>query len=180
MSAKDIAAALRRVAAVLRRRPRTGLQEDTPAAARWDGGLRAVTSHPDGTRIVTDVPSELGGGGGVTPGWFMRAGLASCEATRIAMSAALAGIELKSLEVIASSRSDASGLLDLAGPDGARVSAAPRDVELRVRLCAPGVAPERLRALVEDSHHCSPVACAVQEAVPVALRIEIEAEAEAG
>ena len=37
-----------------------------------------------------------------------------------------------------------------------------------------GVASKRLRALVEDSYRCSPVPRAVQDAVPVALLIEID------
>jgi uncharacterized OsmC-like protein len=60
------------------------------------------------------MPSEVGGSGDqVTPGWLFRAGLASCAATRIAMAAAAEGIELATLEVRASSRSDTRGLLGM-------------------------------------------------------------------
>ena len=50
----------------------------------------------------------------------------------------------------------------------------PRDVQMRVRIAAPGVSDERLRALVEESCRRSPMACALQDAVPVALHIELE------
>jgi uncharacterized OsmC-like protein len=174
MAAQDIAEALQRVEAVLRRRPETGIHDDAPATARWDGGARVVTRHANGTEVSSDMPSEFGGTGDrITPGWLFRAGLAACTTTRIAMAAAAEGIELQTLELQARSRSDTRGLLGMADADGEAVSAAPSDVELRVRIAARGVAPERLRALVEDSYRHSPVSCAVQ-GVPVALRIEVE------
>jgi hypothetical protein len=48
-------------------------------------------------------------------------------------------------------------------------------VELKVRICAPGTAPDRLRALVEESQRCSPVSNALCQLVPVSLRIDIDA-----
>ena len=105
MAEQDVATALQRVQAVLRRQPEIGLHDDAPAAARWEGGTRVVTTHANGTEISSDMPGELGGSGDrITPGWLMRAGFASCTATCIAMSAAAQGIELESLEVQASSR----------------------------------------------------------------------------
>ncbi|MDM0018142.1 OsmC family protein [Variovorax saccharolyticus] len=175
MAAEEIAAAWRRAESVLQRRPESGLHDDSTATARWDGGLRIAASHANGAQMLTDMPVELGGTGDrVTPGWLLRAGVASCTATRIAMSAAAQGIALRSLEVSTSSRSDLRGLLGMADADGAPVGAGPRDVEMRVRIAAPGVSDERLRALVEESCRCSPMACALQDAVPLALHIELE------
>ena len=175
MAAQDIAEALQRIESVLRRRPDSGLHDDAPATARWDGGTRMIASHPSGKQVLTDMPGEMGGSGDqVTPGWLFRAGLASCTATRIAMAAAAQGIALQTLELRASSRSDTRGLLGLADADGQAVSAAPQDVQLHVRIAAHGVASQRLRALVEDSYRCSPVPRAVQDAVPVALLIEVD------
>jgi uncharacterized OsmC-like protein len=174
MAAQDIAQSLQRIEAVLRRRPESGLHDDAPATARWDGGTRIVASHPGGKQVVTDMPGEMGGSGDqVTPGWLFRAGLASCTATCIAMAAAARGIELQTLELRASSRSDTRGMLGLPDADGREVSAAPQDVQLHVRIAARGVASERLHALVEDSYRCSPVPRAVKDAVPVAVRIEV-------
>ena len=176
MAAGDIAAAWQRRAAVLRRRPDTGLSDDAPATARWDGGTRVVTAHANGTRLETDMPKEMGGSGDrVSPGWLLRASLASCLATRISLAAAAEGIELGALEVRVGSRSDTRGLLGMADANGEAVSAGPRDMQLRVLIAAPGVSDQRLQALVEDSHRCSPTACAVRDAVPVALHIEIGA-----
>jgi uncharacterized OsmC-like protein len=175
MSAQELAASMRRVEAVLLRRPEVGLHEDAPASARWAGGTRVIASHANGTQVATDMPSELGGSGDrVTPGWLFRAGLASCTATRIAMAAAAQGIELETLELVASSRSDTRGVLGMADADGVPVRAAPSDLELRVRIAARGVSAQHLRALVEDSCRWSPITCAVQEALPLALHIEVD------
>ncbi len=125
---------------------------------------------------VGNGPSnEMGGGGtAVTPGWLLRAGLASCVTTRIAMAAAVAGIELTELEVVATSQSDARGLLGMADADGQPVSAGPRDLQLHVKITATdGTSAERLRSLVEQSHGCSPVSCAVQDATAIELLIEV-------
>ena len=176
MTLQKIATALQRVEAVLQRRPEHGLHDDAPATARWEGGARVTSSHANGTQVSSDMPSELGGTGDhVTPGWLFRAGLASCAATSIAMAAAAAGIELASLEVRASSRSDTRGLLGMADGEGRPVYAGPHDVELSVRISAPGVAPERLRSLVEDGVHRSPIPNAVQNATALPLHIDIAA-----
>jgi uncharacterized OsmC-like protein len=174
MSAQYVADAMERVEAVLRRRPDMGLHDDSPATASWRGSTRIVTSHANGIEVTTDMPNELGGTGDqVTPGWLMRAGLAACTATRIAMGAAAAGIELTKLELRASSRSDTRGMLGMTESDGTRISAGPRDVELHVTIAAHGVPAAKLRALVEESHRCSPVPCAIQEETPVGLQIEV-------
>ena len=175
MSTREIAAAMQRVESVIRRRPDFGIGEDAPASARWDTGLKVIATHANGFQLETDMPEELGGRGqGVTPGWLLRAGLASCAATRLAMAAATEGIELRTLELTASSRSDARGLLGMIDGAGAPVSAGPLEVHLHVRICAPGVSDQRLKLLVQSGHRCSPVSCAMQEAIPVDLHIEIE------
>jgi uncharacterized OsmC-like protein len=174
MSAQYVADAMQRVEVVLRRRPDMGMHDDSPATASWRGSTRIIISHPNGIEIATDMPGELGGTGDqVTPGWLLRAGLAACTATRIAMAAAAAGIELTTLELRGTSRSDTRGILGMTEPDGTPVGAGPRDVQLHVTIAAQGVSAEALRALVEESHRCSPVPCAMQEETPVELHIEV-------
>jgi uncharacterized OsmC-like protein len=176
MTKEDIAVAVRRVESVLQRRPATGIHDDAPATARWQSGLRVVAGHADGTQIFTDLPTELGGSGDkITPGWLFRAGLASCLATRIALDAATEGIDLAALEVLVASRSDLRGLFGMADSTGVPVGAGPNEIQIQVRISAAGVSAERLRLLVEDSNRCSPVSAAAREAVPVALRIEVNA-----
>jgi uncharacterized OsmC-like protein len=174
MSAQYVADAMERVEIVLRRRPDMGLHDDSAATATWRDSTRIVISHPNGIQVTTDMPGELGGTGDqVTPGWLMRAGLAACTATRIAMGAAAAGIELTRLELRASSRSDTRGMLGMTEPDGTRISAGPQNVQLHVTIAAHGVPAETLRSLVEESQRCSPVPCALQEETPVELHIEV-------
>jgi uncharacterized OsmC-like protein len=171
----DIAAALKRLEKVLLRSPKTGLHADAPATARWNGGTRVTTRHENGTEFATDLPPEVGGEGtATTPGWLLRAGLASCVTTRIAMAAAVAGIQLSLLEIVATSRSDARGLLGMRDPYGERVPAGPDELQLHVKIASTdATSAERLRSLVEQCNACSPVSCAVQERHPIELRIEV-------
>jgi uncharacterized OsmC-like protein len=175
MPMQEIAAAIERVKSVLRRRPEMGLHDDSPATARWERDMRVVASHANGTRLSTDMPGELGGTGDlITPGWLFRAGFASCAATSIAMTAVAQGIELTSLEVRASSRSDTRGLIGMNDASGVPVFAGPSEVRLEVRISADGVPPERLRELVQNGYRCSPVPNAVTCVVPVDVHIEVE------
>jgi uncharacterized OsmC-like protein len=174
MNMQRIAAALHRVESILKRRPEAGLYADSPAVARWDGGTRVVSRHPNGASVATDMPSELGGmGGEVTPGWLWRAALSSCLATRIVMAAAVDGIDLASVEVQADSRSDLRGLLGTPAASGAAPGPEPGDVQLHVRIRAPEVTPERLQALVARSQACSPVQAAATRALPVKVSVEV-------
>ena len=174
MGMPEIAIALERVATALHRRPDMGMHDDAPALARWEGGTRITALHANGESVTTDMPCELGGEGrSVTPGWLLRAGFAACTATCIGMAAAAAGIELRSLEVRARSRSDTRGLLGMAENGGREVGAGPRDLRMDVRISAPGVPAEKLRALVETSYRRSPMARAVEDANPVDLEITV-------
>jgi uncharacterized OsmC-like protein len=174
MAAQEIAEAMQRVEMVLRRRPDAGRHADAPATAQWQGGTRIVSSHANGSQLLTDMPSELGGSGDqVTPGWLFRAALASCLATCIAMRAAAAGIDLESLVVTAGSHSDSRGVLGIPDAAGDPVCAGPMDVELNAHVRAPGTPPDRLRELVEEGHHCSPVPSVLGYVVPVTLNIDV-------
>lgn len=169
-----IAAAVHRVRSAFRRRPEAALHDDSPALARWQGGTRVATSDGQGLPWLTDMPIELGGTGDqVTPGWLFRAGLASCATTSIVLMAAADGIELAALDVHVGSRSDARGLLGVPDAAGQPVPAGPLELHLQVRIDAPGVAPERLRALVEEALRCSPVPSLTREATTLSLRLDI-------
>jgi uncharacterized OsmC-like protein len=165
---------VQRVRNVLERRPEAAVHDDAPATASWQGGTRVVTSHANGTQLSTDMPTELGGSGDqVTPGWLFRAGLASCATTSIVLVAATQGIELATLDVSVGSRSDARGLFGMRDETGQPVDAGPAELYLQVHIDAPGMAPDRLRALVEGAVRCSPVPSMVQQATPLALRLDI-------
>jgi len=173
MTTHDIAASLHRAQTVLQRHPEMGLHDDAPATALWQGGTRVATRHDNGTELSSDMPAELGGSGDrITPGWLFRAGLASCATTTIAIAAIDQGIALTHLEVLARSRSDTRGLLGMADASGMRIAATPRDVQLLVRIAAPGVSSERLRALVDEGCCRSPVPSALQGALALDVQVE--------
>jgi uncharacterized OsmC-like protein len=181
MATHDIAQALERVRTVLARRPDMGLHDDAPATSRWTGGLRMLSSHANGTQVPTDMPAEFGGSGDqVSPGWMLRAGIASCTATCIAMAAAEQGIELEALEVQVQSRTDARGMIGMPDVDGTEVPAGPQDMQVIVKIAARDASAQRLRALVELNYQRSPMTCALQGATPVALHIEVGAPAGPG
>jgi uncharacterized OsmC-like protein len=175
MTAEAISQAIRRVRTVLSRRPKAAIHDDDPAVARWQHDVRVVCHHENGTQIATDLPAELGGTGDkVTPGWLLRAALASCLASRIAMEAAAGRIALTKLEVLATSTSDARGMLGMTSAVGEQITAGPCEVRLTVRISAPDVPRERVRTLIDESHRCSPVSAALGNMVPIILQIEIE------
>lgn len=151
---------------------------ETPSAARkrnagatavWRDGLACEITGPSGERAVTDMPAPLGGKGtGPNPGWLLRASMASCTATAIAMRAALLGIELRTLEVNVESESDARGL---AGIDG--ISMALADIRMTIRLGADNVPGTELHELAMWAAAQSPVSCTLRERPPVAVDVTV-------
>ncbi len=145
-----------------------GPAPDRPAAAVMEDGLRCHVEGGDGWALVTDMPAPVGGGGSApTPGWLIRAALASCAATTIAMRAAELEIELSGLEVTAESETDMRGLLAV----GNGAQPGPASVRLRVELGAKGADPEQFEELVSWADTHSPVGDCVRRAVPFELEI---------
>lgn len=156
------------IRSVLASKADAGPAPDRPAVAVMEDGLRCRAEGGDGWAVVTDMPGAVGGGGAApTPGWLIRAALASCAATTIAMRAAELDIALTRLEVTAESETDMRGLLAV----GDGVEPGPAKALLRVRLAADAAGERRLEELVEwaDSH--SPVGDCVRRAIPVELEI---------
>jgi organic hydroperoxide reductase OsmC/OhrA len=165
MDTAAIAHALQRAEKAFQRKPALALHDDTPATVVFGDGLIGRVDGADGVPLCTDMPVGMGGdGAGPTPGWLMRAGLASCLGTAIAMRAACLGLVLRRLEVTASGRSDARGLLG-DGPVG------PLELGLRVHIEADGVPAERLRELVAWADAHSPVSDALRRPVALGLRV---------
>lgn len=152
--------------------PQDALTHDKAAVATVASGLRCKAVGPKGETLVTDMPAGIGGGNSApTPGWFLRAALANCDATMIALRAAQLGIELSSLEVIVDSESDTRGMLDGAGD----VPAGPLGMRIRVRIGAAGVPAQQLQELVHWAEMHSPVGDALRRAVPVTAEIVADA-----
>ena len=139
------------------------------ATATLSGGLKFTVAGPHGERLNTDMPKGVGGDASTfSPGWAMRAALASCTGTCIAMRAAKLGINLDKLDVTVESTGDQRGMLGLDD----RVTPALTDFRMRVAIA--GQADRTtLEDLVRWADEHSPVACTMREALP---EIEIVVE----
>lgn len=170
MSNEKIREALSGVLQHFEQHPELGPTTDSTAVAAWQGGLRFETQGPNGATLVSEMPKAVGGGGSApTPGWLLRAALANCNASMIALRAAQTGVTLTKLEVAVDSDSNDRGLLGLSDD----VPPGPLQVRLKVRLAAEGASPEQLKALVAWADQHSPVADALRRAVPLSATIEI-------
>ena len=65
-------------------KPAAARKPNTAATAVWRDGLSCEVSGPGAGRAITDMPEPMGGNAaGSNPGWLLRAGMASCAATKI-------------------------------------------------------------------------------------------------
>jgi uncharacterized OsmC-like protein len=161
--------ALDRARRVFLEKPAAGYKPNTTATAVWRDGLRCEITGPGRERAVTDMPEPMGGkGGGPNPGWLLRAGMASCAATAIAMRAAMLGIELRSLEVSVASESDARGLVGIP-----QAPTALGNMRMSIRIAADGVDEAQLREVAAWGEANSPVSCTLRAQAPVAVQISL-------
>ena len=170
MAASDIAAAISGAREYLATHPADARYRDPAASATIADGLRVRVTGSDGSSLVTDMVTGIGGGGSApSPGWVYRAAYASCVATLIAMRAANDGFSVDGLEVVVDSESDDRGILGLS-PD---VPAGPLNVRVAVTASAPGADAVKIRAAIEDAVRLCPVHDATVRAVPVEVAVEI-------
>ncbi|HEY3116104.1 MAG TPA: OsmC family protein [Chloroflexota bacterium] len=154
----------------LKEHPEEAPYTDSAATAIWERGLRVRAEGPGGALVVSDMPEAVGGeGSSPSPGWLMRAALAACDATLIAMKAAQEGVELTTLEVTVDSESDDRGLL---GIDD-KIHAGPLNMRTRIRIEAPDAPEEKLREIARWAEAHSPVADAICRSVPSKTEVEI-------
>jgi uncharacterized OsmC-like protein len=149
--------------------PEAASGPDAAATAVLEDGLRCRVESPAGA-VVTDMTKAVGGGESApSPGWMMRAALAACDATIIAIEAAREGVGLEHLRVSVESDSDFRGMLGL----GDDVRPGPLNVRIRIELSAPEASEEQLRAIVARAEARSPVGDAIAHAVPVRTEVEV-------
>ena len=165
-----VAAAVKTAAEFLQSHPESGASTDSWARAVLTEGLRTEVTGPNGQRIVSDMPAGVGGGSSAPgPGWYLRAAVASCTATIIAIRAAALGITLSRLEVEVVSQSDDRGML---GVDDS-VPAGPIKSRMDIVIAAEGVESQFLRDLVDWGVVHSPMADAIRRAVPMEVAIAV-------
>jgi uncharacterized OsmC-like protein len=170
MSTERIREAIERASAIFTERPEAARRQGLAVTARLTGGLKCEVRCPGDRVVHTDMSVPLGGEGTApSPGTLLRASLASCTATVIAMRAARLGISLRTLEVTVESDSDLRGLL---GTDDS-VSAGFSALRTRVRIGADGVSRDQVKTLIDWSDAHSPVCCTVRH--PPVNAIEVDA-----
>lgn len=167
----SIEEAIRRASEYLTAHPDEARYTDSAAVATLGEGLKVVVSAPDGGKVTTDMPSGVGGTDTApSPGWLFRAALAACDATLIAMRAAMVGIELDHVEVTIDSESNDWGMLGI----DESVPAGPLSVRTRVRVSARGADSAAIHQLVDWAvAHC-PVCDATKRAVPMTVEIDAD------
>jgi uncharacterized OsmC-like protein len=163
-----LADAIRGATEYLAAHPEEAKYTDSQAVATFQDGLRVVVRDPSDRTVETDMPTGVGGADTApSPGWLFRAALAACDATLIAMRAAMLGVELHRIEVSIDSESNDYGILGI----DESVPAGPLSVRTRVSLAAKAADRETIRELVDwATAHC-PVCDAVKRAVPVSVEI---------
>jgi len=168
MSTPRIREAIEILSSAFSAEPAKARAKNAPATARLNAGLQVEVTGPYNARIVTDMPPAMGGAAtGPNPGWFLRAALASCTATAIAMRAAKLGITLDTLELTVESESDSRGLLGIGD-----VSAALGAVRTKVKIRGDAT-PEVLRDLAAWGDAHSPVGCTLRQSADCSLDVEI-------
>jgi uncharacterized OsmC-like protein len=165
----SIAEAVANASRYLTEHPDEARYRDSPAVAHLVEGLTVEIRGADGATLQTDMPKGIGGTATApSPGWMLRAAMASCVASLISIRAAALGFELSSVVVSVDSESDDRGILGL----DESIPAGPLSTRIEVAVSAPGRGAEEVDSLVRWAvHHC-PVSDAIKRAVPVEVAIE--------
>ena len=169
MDHASMRSALENTTRVLTEHPDKARTKTAPLTARLVDGLRFEVKGGGGELVHTDMPASMGGEGSApNPGWLMRAALAACTATVIAMRAARRGVTLTTLEVVAEGDSDQRRLL---GIDDAAASVT--GLRLKLRLGAADANDAELRAIAAWGDAHSPVACTLRRPPGIETEVEI-------
>jgi len=170
VSSTRIKTAIESLSGAINADPGKARAKATPATARLVDGLRSEVTGPKGERILTDMPPAMGGeGSSPNPGWYLRAAMASCTTSVIAMHAAKRGIKLDALEVTVESEGDNRGIL---GMDD-EVSAGYSELRMKVRIASSSATEAELRELTEFAEAHSPVGCTIERSPPRSFAVEV-------
>jgi uncharacterized OsmC-like protein len=163
-----IRVALEGARSYLSQHPEEVRYRDGAAVATLLDGLTVGVEDASGRSVTTDMPTGVGGRDSApSPGWLLRAAIASCVATLIKLTAAERGVDLDRVTVTVDSESDDRGIL---GMDEA-TPAGPLSVRCAVQIGwgAGGEAVDRgaLEELVRYAvDHC-PVTDSIRREIPL-------------
>ena len=166
---ESIRNAIEQASSYLAENPEAATATDSAATAVREGGLRFRIEGP-WSALTSDMSKSVGGDASApSPGWLLRAALAACDATLVAMEAARDGIELTDLQVSVESATDFRGVL---GVDPT-VNPGPLSMRVAYRLAATNATEDQLRAIVQRAESHSPVRDALVREVPMTTHIAI-------
>ncbi len=168
--------AVRAFTSYLEANPAAGRITDVAASATLVDDVGCQVTGPRGWQLTTDMPRQLGGeASAALPSWVLRAAVASCTTTTIAMRAAELCIALSELTVEVDGETDIRGFL--AVYEDAPVP----PLEVRVRVSISGDASaERLRDLVDWSLARSTVTQAIAQSVKTSFEVITNSPGSAG
>jgi len=164
----SIAEAVANATLYLTEHPDEARYRDSAAVALLVEGLRVDVRGGDGSALQTDMPTGIGGTATApSPGWILRAAIASCVASLIGIRAAVMDWQLGSVEVAVDSDSDDRGILGMAE----EIPAGPLSTRIAVTVAADSKRAGDVEALVQWAIvHC-PVSDAIRRAVPLEVTI---------
>ena len=114
------------------------------------------------------MPEAVGGNATAgSPGWLLRAAVASCDATLLTMRAARLGLTLESVEVRVEALSDGRGMFLDEG-----VSPGSTQMRICFKIKAPRVSADEIQDLVQWVSEHAPVGTDIAKAVEVQVVIE--------
>jgi uncharacterized OsmC-like protein len=164
---ESIRSAIERASDHLTQHPEAAASTDAAATAVREEGLRFRVAGPQGD-VISDMSRAVGGGAKApSPGWLLRAALASCDATLVAMEAARDGVELSDLTVTVDSESDFRGILGVEDS----VHPGPLEVRVRIQLAANNASDDQLHKIAQRAESRSPVRDALARAVSMTTEI---------
>ena len=159
--------AIEKASGHLAEHPEAAIGTDAAATAIHEDGLRFRVEGPSGA-VSTDMSTSVGGGASApTPGWLLRASLAACDATTVAMEAAREDVELTDLSVSVESETDFRGVL---GVDGGG-DPGPLAVRVRIELAAPDASEDQLQEIVRRAEAHSPVRDAIAREISMTTEV---------
>jgi uncharacterized OsmC-like protein len=164
---ESISSAIEGASRHLTKHPEAAVDTDAAATAVREEGLRFRVEGPKGA-LTTDMSTSVGGAAAApTPAWLLRAALASCDASLVAMEAARDGVELTDLQVTVDSDSDFRGIL---GVDDS-VHPGPLTLRVRIQLAASNATEDQLREIAQRAESRSPVRDVVARVIPMTTEI---------
>lgn len=168
MTTQDIRNAIESVEKQLQ--SQTGPEPDICATATIEDGLRCCIQSPDGKFVHTDMPRSVGGTAtSNSPGWLLRAAIASCDATLLAMRAARKGIDLDSIKVRVDAMSDGRGMFLDEG-----ISPGSSEIRVLFDIRARNVSRDEVQELVDWVTAHAPVGNDISQSVEVLYELKTE------